>query len=231
MELLDGLDAQDPAARRSRRDLQRIHRLMGTRTILRRALCSHPASRRTRLHVLELGAGDGTLMLGVARLMHAHWPSVQLTLLDRLKLIETSTIASYQRIGWQVDGVSMDVFEWARTAERHWDIIVANLFLHHFSGAQLEVLLRAIATRSDAFFACEPRRSRLALFAGRLSGAIGANAVTRADSVASVRAGFRGRELARLWSEPATEWAVREYAAGLFSHCFHARRRDDLHAH
>lgn len=114
-EILDALDAADPAARRSRRDLQRIHRLMGTRTTLRQALLPYGAARRAGipLRVLELGAGDGTLLLGVARLIHADWPAVELTLLDRVNLIDAATMAGYGSIGWSVAPAIVDVLSWA----------------------------------------------------------------------------------------------------------------------
>lgn len=236
-EILDALDAADPAARRSRRDLQRIHRLMGTRTTLRQALLPYGAARRAGipLRVLELGAGDGTLLLGVARLIHADWPAVELTLLDRVNLIDAATMAGYGSIGWSVAPAIVDVLSWAERGSDRFDLIVANLFLHHFSTAQLQILLDAVAARSGAFFACEPRRSRVSLLASRLIGAVGVNAVTRADSVASVRAGFAGHELQDLWGSRAGSWAVKEYSAGLFSHCFHARnegwRAPGGHAH
>ena len=73
-EVLDGLAANDPEAQRSRRDLQRIHRVMGTRGIVLRALRALPlrnASSRP-LQILELGAGDGSLLLGVARASATH---------------------------------------------------------------------------------------------------------------------------------------------------------------
>ena len=50
------------------------------------------------------------------------------------------------------------------------------------------------------------------------------DAVTRADALISVHAGFRDAELGALW--PSAGWTVDEYAAGLFSHCFAARRTD-----
>src|SRR5580658_5858147 len=57
-ERLDVMPPDDPAARRSRRDLQRVHLVMRSLTILCRAthtLCmSRPPQR-----ILELGAGDG----------------------------------------------------------------------------------------------------------------------------------------------------------------------------
>jgi hypothetical protein len=233
-EILDGLDPEDPAARRSRRDLRRVHRIMGTRRILRQALLPYGAggAEGVPLQVLELGAGDGTLMLGVARHLHAEWPPVRLTLLDQADLIEASTVSGYESIGWRVTTAVSDVLKWAQADEpRRWDLIIANLFLHHFATAQLALLLGAIAARTRGFFACEPRRSQVSLLGSHLIGAIGANAVTRADSVASVRAGFCDHELEAIWHPAASAWDVQEYSAGLFSHCFHARRNEGaLHA-
>lgn len=234
-EALDGLAADDPAATRSRRDLRRVHRVMGTRSIVRRALLDATASRRkpAPLRVLELGAGDGNLMLGVARALAPAWPRVELTLLDAQALVDRSTIASFAELGWTAIAKVVDVLDWAAVAEpltmdsepANWDIIVANLFLHHFEGAQLITLLGAVAARTDRFFACEPRRAWFALAGSHLIGAIGANAVTREDAVLSVRAGFRGKELTTLWPAQSSEWRVQEYSAGLFSHCFRVERR------
>jgi hypothetical protein len=105
-----------------------------------------------------------------------------------------------------------------------WDLIVANLFLHHFESAQLTLILQAIAKSSRRFFACEPRRDWLALAGSHMVRAIGANHVTREDSVLSVHAGFNGDELTNLWPKHDGTWQVQEYSAGLFSHCFRAER-------
>ncbi len=233
-EVLDGLNANDPAAQRSRRDLQRIHRVMGTRGIVLRALRTLPircASNRP-LQILELGAGDGSLMLSVARGLNREWPSVALTLLDLQDLLTANTVADYAAVGWQVGAKVDDVLPWAERSDAdclpdaapRWDLIIANLFLHHFQTPQLTTLLAAIAARSTHFFACEPRRAKLALAGSHLIGALGVNAVTREDAVLSVRAGFRGNEISALWPTSAPEWQLREYSAGLFSHCLIASR-------
>jgi len=237
-ERLDGLAADDPAAQRSRRDLQRVHRVMGTRATLLRALRALPLmSDRTTtsapLRVLELGAGDGSLLLGVARSLQGEWPAVALTLLDRLPLLTPATVAEYALAGWTATAKVGDVLEWAASActepeaERlapqdasRWDLIVANLFLHHFESVELGLLLAAVASRSDHFVACEPRRAWLAWAGSHLVGALGANAVTREDAVLSVHAGFRDQELGALWPASAPGWNLSETAAGLFSHCF-----------
>lgn len=236
-ETLDSLSEQDPAAMRSRRDLQRVHRAMGTRGIVLKALRGLAGLGRadTPLRILEIGAGDGSLMLGVARQLTGHWPAVRLTLMDRQSLVTTQTLAAYADLGWIATTQVTDVLDWAgdgngasdQSSEPAWDLVIANLFIHHFEGPPLASLLQAIAARSRSFFACEPRRSRLALAGSHLVGAIGANAVTREDAVLSVHAGFTDHDLSALWPTNASTqagWMLREYAAGLFSHCFMAER-------
>ncbi|KAA0911184.1 methyltransferase domain-containing protein [Pusillimonas sp. ANT_WB101] len=242
-ELLDDLDMQDPRAQRSRRDLRRLHRIMRTETILLDALRKiswqrSVSSSSPRLQVLEIGAGDGSLMLGVARALQGLWPAVSLTLLDQHNLLETTTEQGYANAGWRVSAQVCDVLDWAKpefmaqliSGTAHWDLIVSNLFLHHFDDPQLVLLLDAVAARSNHFIACEPNRSWFALAGSHLVGAVGANAVTRQDAVLSVRAGFRNRELCTLWPVGEDDWVLEEYPAGLFSHCFYAARTRGLRA-
>jgi len=234
-ELLDHLAPTDPAARRSRRDLVRLHRAMGTRAIMSdgwRALLPAQVARAP-LRILELGAGDGSLLLGVARSLAPGLPPVQLSLLDRQNIVTAGTLAGFAELGWSAQVQVDDVLGWADrpqdealgTPAPRWDLITTTLFLHHFEGRQLDLLLAAVAARSDRFFACEPHRDWLALAGSHLVGAIGANAVTREDAVLSVHAGFRGHEITAMWPQSGNTWRTREFAAGLFSHCFSARRR------
>jgi hypothetical protein len=235
VETLDRLEQADPRAVQSRHDLRRIHRAMGTRTILRRALKDMVRHRReaSPLRVLELGAGDGSLMLGVAQAIAAQFPKVELTLLDAQDLVNRSTITRFSGAGWAAQAKVADALDWAQNdidtfkkpgSTAHWDLVVVNLFLHHFEGARLAALLGAISERSNRFFACEPRRAWLPLVASHLVGAIGANEVTREDAVLSVKAGFNEREITALWPQQGAQWHLKEYPAGLFSHCFRAER-------
>lgn len=233
VEMLDTLPVDDPRAIRSRCDLRRIHTAMASRRTIRQALDGMHSLRPTTqpIKILELGAGDGTLMLEVARALSPRWPAVEITLLDRLALTSTSTRDQYAAIGWTVCTHTEDVFGWVNHVSGlpygqgpHWDLIVANLFLHHFTDPQLAALLSAVSNRCRLFFACEPRRAGLALVGSHLVGALGANAVTREDAVLSVRAGFRNQELTALWPNPVGDWQTTEYSAGLFSHCLRADR-------
>lgn len=220
-EWLDHLPADDPRAVRSRGDLRRINRLMSATRLLGEALDPLVAGRPDT-RIVELGAGDGSLLLRLARSRAFTWPSVSLGLLDMQPVVAPETLAHYRALGWEPDVIRADVFDWLRdaTTDGHIDgapIIVANLFLHHFEGQHLRDLLHGIASRARAFVAVEPRRSSTALLSSRLLGAIGCNAVTRHDAVVSVRAGFAGRELSDAW-RPRDAWHLREHAAGLFSH-------------
>jgi hypothetical protein len=221
-EMLDGLPENDPRAIRSRRDLQRLNRIMGSAGIISEAL---KRSQRIPKRIVEIGTGDGSLMLALTKRFAADWPDVQITLLDRLNLVSNATVEEFNRLNWTVEILQADVLEWAESPmTRQWDIGLANLFIHHFDSMQIQSLFAALGQRIDLFVACEPRRSRLPLFASKLVGLIGANAVTRKDAVLSVQAGFYGQELSALWPSDGARWNLEESAARLFSHRFLARR-------
>jgi len=225
-ETLDVLAPSDARAVRSRRDLQRVNRVLGTRGIIIRGLepVMAKCSRDRPLRVLELGAGDGSLMLRIARKLSASCPLVHLTLLDRLPLIGAETSVAFARLGWSVQTLCVDVLDWTTAPHTlpRWDAIVTNHFLHHFEN-QLPKLLSAVAARCNLFVACEPRRSLPALIGSYLIGTLGANRVTREDAVLSVHAGFRDAELSTVWPRDH-DWQLQEHAAGLFSHSFRATK-------
>lgn len=232
-EILDQLPPTDARAIRSRRDLQRVNRVMGSCAILsravRHALASAAPQNAPRL--LEIGAGDGTLALRIATCLATSWPVVELTLLDRQALVCEATGTAFAHLGWSLRPLTVDALEWARAPMQQqrscrWDVVLANLFLHHFDDAGLRELLAACAQRCNAFIACEPRRSPAALAGSRLLPALGVSADTRHDALVSVRAGFLGDELSRLWPASPTPWRLLERRAGLFNHLFVAARGD-----
>jgi hypothetical protein len=152
----------------------------------------------TAKRVADLGGGDGSLLRGLAEKRN-------------LEIINVDRIHG------------LDVFDFLQSPGPALDAIVANLFLHHLTERDLRRLFALAAARAPLFVACEPRRSRAALWASRLVGLIGANDVTRHDSVVSVRAGFTGQELSAAW--PAGPgWTLLEAPARPFSHLFVARR-------
>jgi len=222
-ERLDSLPATDPAAIRSRGDLRRLNLILGHPAALARLLKAQRATDGMR-RLVDLGGGDGTLLLRVARQLGPQSGPVQGVVVDRQALVSDRTRMEFARLGWQLEPATADVLEWlARPLPPEGTVILANLFIHHFEGERLRALLQRASTRSELFVACEPRRSSFTLGATRLMGWIGSNEVTRYDGKVSVRAGFTGHEISALW--PAGEaWDLEEGSIGLFSHYFVACR-------
>ncbi|MBI4660585.1 MAG: class I SAM-dependent methyltransferase [Verrucomicrobia bacterium] len=222
-ELLDHLPASDPRAMESRGDLRRLNAWMGNAAVLERILRSESGDRLIR-RVVDLGAGDGTFMLCLAGRLAALWRPVEVLLLDRQAMISAGTLGKFAELGWNAAAVQADALDWLENGSpRQCDLIVANLFLHHFPEPMLQKMFREAAGRTAVFLSCDPRRSLAALAAAKSIWAIGCNGVTRHDACASVRAGFAGRELSSLWPQE-TGWRLRETSAGLFSHSFLAEK-------
>ncbi|HYM19155.1 MAG TPA: methyltransferase domain-containing protein [Micropepsaceae bacterium] len=220
-EWLDLLPAEDPRARRSRRDLKRINALMFQTRIMTSLLFKHSGGKRPR-RIIELGGGDGTFMLALARKLVTRWVGVTVTLVDQQDIVDERTRRAFSGFGWRLENVKADVFDYLARAEPA-DIVTANLFLHHFNGDPLRELLARAGRLSKLFAAAEPRRSAPSLIASRLLIAIGANDVTRHDAPASVCAGFRDRELSALWPSDG-QWELHEKLSPPFTHVFAARR-------
>jgi hypothetical protein len=224
-ELLDDLRPDDPMAIRSRRDLRRVHRAMRSVSALRHAL-SRLRFAAPPKNILELGAGDGSLLLRLAAAVGPRWPGVKVTLLDRHRIVSSETVNSYRSLGWEATTVCEDALIWARQpAHLHYDLTVTTLFLHHFKDSELRQLLRGVVSQSRAFIAIEPRRAVLAKLGSRLIGLLGTNGVTRQDAVKSVDAGFTGDEITTAWSSTDKTWWTQEYSSPPFSHVFIAAQK------
>ncbi|MGH8300327.1 MAG: hypothetical protein ACRET5_02530, partial [Steroidobacteraceae bacterium] len=66
------------------------------------------------LRILELGAGDGSLALRIARQLAASRPAAEVTLLDRQRLIAEPTGTAFAHLGWTLRPLTVDALEWAR---------------------------------------------------------------------------------------------------------------------
>lgn len=214
-ELLDLLPAEDPRAMRSRRDLVRVNAVMMQHRIMARALAGLRAPRL----LADLGGGDGRFLLGVAGRLK-QWRGVKAVILDRQAIVSRETRDAFEVLGWSCEVMQGDIFETLPRLSP--DIVTANLFLHHLPNVELKRLLGLIASRAAGFVTCEPRRSAFAVLGARLVFMLGANDVSRHDALASVRAGFSGRELSPLWPE-SPGWKIEERGAFAFTHLFVAR--------
>jgi hypothetical protein len=223
-ELVDDLPPEHPGAIATRRDLRRLNSLMGHTGILTRSL-KKIFPKKTPSRIVEIGAGDGELLLRIAKRLGDRWQGVHGTLVDLQDLLTNGTRGNFAALNWNVSAIKGDVFEWmADAVTKKTDVILGNLILHHFSDAQLSTLFSAVSKKADAFIAVEPRRGALPLFCARSLSLIGCSPVTCHDAPVSVQAGFTDRELSNLWPHDG-QWELLERRAGLFSHLFVARRK------
>jgi len=215
-EWLDELPPGDARAIRSRADLRRVNAIMGNARLIASVL-KKALDEKQPLRIADLGAGDATVSLAVARRLRR--PRVRLTIVDRAPVVHGVTLERLHALGWHTTLAAADVFDFLGEAREPFDAIFVNLFLHHFDDDRLARLLAAVAARTRLFVACEPRRSGFALAGSRMLWALGCNDVTRHDALASVRAGFAGSEVSALWPHPGG-WILQEKAAWPFSHLF-----------
>jgi hypothetical protein len=191
-EILDHLAANDPEALRSRMDLRRINFLMGNERWICREIHNHPdASARG---IVELGAGDGALACKLARM----FPDSDLTACD----LAPRPAGLAGRILWR-QGDLLDP-----GTSLAGGVLVANLFLHHFEGGQLDRLGR-ICEGFEVVIFNEPDRRTLPHLLGALMWPM-VNRVTRHDMHVSIRAGFAQGELAALLGLDGKSWRIRE---------------------
>ncbi|QYM79040.1 hypothetical protein K0B96_00045 [Horticoccus luteus] len=206
-EWLDELPPEDPAAIHSRRDLRWINRRLGTAAWLRGQLATRRAPGE---RVIELGAGDGTLALDLAPALGSeHYAG-----LDRVS----------RPPAWTGTWHQTDVFNFP-----HWPrypVVIASLFLHHFTEPQLRQLGAAFAPSARLLLFSEPARRRRFQWVFALACRFaGAHRVTRHDGHISIAAGFRGDELPVFLGLDPNEWRWKTDIAPLGAYHLRAERR------
>jgi hypothetical protein len=220
-ELLDRLPNDDPNAAAIRRDLKTINAISGNAGIIAGSLlkyCSEPPRV-----LIDLGSGDGDVMLRVAKRLAPRWSNVTVILVDRQGAVSAKTRDAFAALGWTAEPAVADIFEFLERPRPERAVVTANLFLHHFQDEQLRRLFAGAARAASLFVACEPRRSRLTLRASTLLWLLGCNDMSCFDAITSGWAGFRGAELSALWPRE-DGWRLHEHKARLFLQSFVARQ-------
>lgn len=179
-EILETLSADDPDAIRGREDLLLVNGIMGNHRWI---------AKKVKRHVLptwkltEIGAGDGALSLKLAQLG-----------LCRTEDLHAFDLAQ-RPASWPVEAAWTQGDLFAQPLPKS-EVLIANLFLHHFQKDQLQILGSRIPPETRVILAAEPARYRIHTWLGRFFCSLAElNAVTRYDMQVSIRAGFRGREL------------------------------------
>ena len=207
-ELLDQLPPNDPDAIRAREEMLQVNGIMGNHRWIERMVRRH---REEGWRITELGAGDGALSL---RLVKAGCcDEAALNAFDLAPRPEHWPAAAHWTRG--------DVL---KQALPDTEIVIANLFLHHFTTEQLRVLGSRLSPKTRLIVAAEPARRRVYSVMGRVFCEVAElNHVQRFDMQASIRAGFHGQEL---WQALGLgkEWQVDSHEHPLGAYRFMAWR-------
>ena len=194
-EILDSLPPNDPAAVANRRDLRTYNRIMGNFRWVRKVLSGHPLPGR----ILELGAGDGSLG-GYLLRKGILSPDCRYTGVDLIRR------PSDWPDGWE--WIQQDLRTLAFPAGAR--TLIANMILHQFESRELaELGARIQQSGIKRLLLCEPARRARHLYQVQASRLLGVHSVTLHDAAVSIRAGFRGDEIADELKLDRQAWAVR----------------------
>ena len=156
-ELLDHLDAEDPEAIRSRKDLHKINLFMGNMRWIKKQIEQLTKRSESSLNVIEVGAGDGQFLESLIQNKNLNLTGIDIQ--PRPKSISN-----------EVDWIQENVLEMETVPQKNSDpvAVICNLILHHFSDDQLFKLGQTLSN-ADHVIINEPSRRYLPLFMGYLA--------------------------------------------------------------
>lgn len=176
-------------------DLWRINRWLGGVSGCLCLLDRYFARRGSRCaRILDVGSGDSRLAAHLQAELARRSLSVEFVALDRRLSHLRNANPSPAKLSRIVADASSAPF-----AENSFDVVICNLFLHHFSGDEAVKLLRRLAAiASDAVLINDLERHLLPLLFIRIAWPFARSRITRHDGAASVRQAYNKDELATL---------------------------------
>lgn len=181
--------------RQSFDDLWRINRWLGGESGCLRLLDRYFARRDSRhARILDVGSGDSRLAAHLQSVLARRNRSVEFVALDR----RLSHLRNGNHSTAKLSRVAADILN-CPFAENSFELVICNLFLHHFSGDEAVKLLRRFdAIASEAVLINDLERHRLPYVFIRLARPFARSRITRHDGAASVRQAYTKDELAAL---------------------------------
>ena len=181
--------------RQSFEDLWRINRWLGGVSGCLHLLDRYFARRGSRhTRILDVGAGDSRMAAYLQAELTRRDRSAEIVALDR-RLTHLRNRNRYQRM---LPRVAADVYH-LPFAEQSFNVVICNLFLHHFSEDETVKLLRRFAgIASEAVLVNDLERNLLPYVFIRLAWPFARSRITRHDGAASVRQAYTKDELTAL---------------------------------
>jgi ubiquinone/menaquinone biosynthesis C-methylase UbiE len=173
-------------------DLWRINRWLGGVSGCLHLLESYFDRRGSRhARILDVGSGDSRLSAHLQRELAQRNRSVKFVALDR----RLSHLRNDHRQTARLSRVVADVRN-LPFQEKSFEVVICNLFLHHFSGNDAVDLLRRLGRiASEAVLINDLERHPLPYFFIRIAWPFARSRLTRHDGAASVRQAYTKDEL------------------------------------
>lgn len=176
-------------------DLWRINRWLGGVSGSLHLLDRYFARRGSRrVRILDVGAGDSRLAAHLERELARRNRNAEFVALDR----RISHLTNANHSADSLSRVAADVSD-LPFANESFDLVMCNLFLHHFSADRAVELLRRLAEMaSEAVLVNDLERHLLPYFFIQVAWPFARSRMTRHDGAASVRQAYTKDELATL---------------------------------
>jgi 2-polyprenyl-3-methyl-5-hydroxy-6-metoxy-1,4-benzoquinol methylase len=199
-ELMDQPGLDEGVHRQALDGLTRVNAISRTASVLWQGLEAVEALSAPRpLRVLDIGAGGGDIVIGLARLARRHGVALEADGCD----VNTTAIAHAAAAARPAGVPESRFFRLDALSDplpTDYDVITCTLFLHHFAEAvALDLMTRMAAAARRGVLIDDLVRSQagymLAWLGGRL---VTRSALVHTDGPLSVRAAFRLSEVRRL---------------------------------
>lgn len=197
-EQMDDLELDEARLSLALADIRRVNRLLGGHATSLAGLRPYLTSDNPRpVHVLDMGCGDGEFLRCLAAYCRKEAIPCRLTGWDfNPKTLERARLASagFSEITYrQQDLLGLPEFP-------EGSLVVCNLFLHHFTDAQIrELLAHWISQAPRAIVVNDLHRNSAAYYLFWLFGLIFMRSpIARSDGRISILRGFRRKDFSRL---------------------------------
>lgn len=194
-EILDTLEPESEEARANRQDMRLLNRIMGNYRWFAKCV---PEMWNGEGSIIDFGSGAGELPV---------------YLKNRRILKATDNVTGVDL--WPRPAGWPESWQWLRQDLRNLDfvednaLLFGNHILHQFSSDFLITLGLIMKERRCTLMVCEPVRRKLHLWQIRMLWPLRLHQVSVHDAMVSVRAGFRGGELAKHLGLDEREWELR----------------------
>lgn len=195
-EQMDDFTVQGDLLTETLDQLARINRYLGGNQVtmngLKKILKDHPVDKP--LTIVDMGCGNGDVLRCIAEYGKKGGYDFRLIGIDaNAHTVDYARKLSgnYKELSFQ----QLDVFS-EEFQKLEYDLVLATLFLHHFSEEEIVTLLQSVMkTATVGMVVNDLHRNALAYFLFRLLGLFIRNPMTREDGLISIRKAFKREDL------------------------------------